>query len=59
MRYLATAKIFENMLQLNCFGLCFEGILNKNWLLSYRNNDISYRGSRYHYFYMRVAILTI
>ena len=41
MGYLAPSEIFENMLQLN-----FEGILTKKWLLSYRNNDISYRGAR-------------
>ena len=29
---LATGEIFENML-----------IINRKWLLSYRNNDISYR----------------
>ena len=43
MGYLAPGKLFENMLQLKRFGLYFEGILNKKWLLSYRNNDISYR----------------
>ena len=42
MGYLAPGEIFENMLQLKRFGLYFEGILNKKWLLSYRNNDISY-----------------
>ena len=46
MGYLASGKIFENMLQLNRFGFYFEGILNRKWLLSYRNNDISYRGAR-------------
>ena len=40
--YLATGEIFENM-QLKRFGLYFEGIVNRKWLLSYRNNDISYR----------------
>ena len=34
MLYLALGKIFENMLQ-------FERILNRKWLLSYRNSDIS------------------
>ena len=43
MRFLAPGEIFENMLQLKRFGLYFEGILNRNWLPSYRNNDISYR----------------
>ena len=43
---LATGEIFENMLQLKCFGLYFEGIMNRKWLLSYRNNDISYRDAR-------------
>ena len=40
MGYLATGEIFENMLQLKRFGLHFERIMNKKWLLSYRNNDI-------------------
>ena len=43
MGYLATGEIFENVLQLKRFGLYFEGIINGKWLLSYRNNDISYR----------------
>ena len=34
------------MLQLKCFGLYFKGILNRKWLLSHRNNDISYRDAR-------------
>ena len=46
MGYLATRDIFENMLQLKRFGLYFEGIMNRKWLLSYRNNDISYRNVR-------------
>ena len=46
MGYLATGEIFENMLQLKRFGLYFEGIINRKWLLSYRNNDISYRDAR-------------
>ena len=41
MGHLATGEIFENMLQLKRFGLYFEGILNRKWLLSYRNSDIS------------------
>ena len=45
MGYLATGEIFKNMLQLKHFGLYFEGI-NRKWLLSYRNNDISYRDAR-------------
>ena len=36
-------EIFENMLQLKRFGIYFKGILNRKRLLSYRNNDISYR----------------
>ena len=43
MRYLASGEIFEKMLHLKGFGLYFEGVMNKKWLLSYRNNDISYR----------------
>ena len=43
---LASSEIFENMLKLKRFGLYFEGIMNKKWLLSYRNNDISYRYAR-------------
>ena len=44
--YLATGEIFENVLHLKHFGLYFEGIMNRKWLLSYRNNDISYRDAR-------------
>ena len=43
MGYLATCASFENMLQLKRFGLYFEGIMNRKWLLSCKNNDISYR----------------
>ena len=43
MGYLATGEIFENMLQLSHFGLYFEAIMNRKYLLSYRNNYISYR----------------
>ena len=46
MGYLATGKIFENMLRLKRFGLYFEGIINRKWLLSYRTIDISYRDAR-------------
>ena len=46
MGHLARGEIFENMLQLKRFGLYFEGILNRKWLLSYRNCDISYRDAR-------------
>ena len=46
MGYLAPGEIFKNMLQLKRFGLYFERILNSKWLLSYRNNDISYRDDR-------------
>ena len=42
MGHLALGVIFENMLQLKRF----EGILNRKWLLSYRNIDISYKGAR-------------
>ena len=35
----APGKTFENLLQLKRFGLYFEGILSRKWLLSYRNND--------------------
>ena len=46
MGHLAHGEIFENMLQLKRFVLYFEGILNKKWLLSHRNNYISYRDAR-------------
>ena len=46
MGYLAYVEIFENMLQLKHFRLYFEGIMNRKLLLSYRNNDISYRDAR-------------
>ena len=46
MGHLAPGEIFENMLQLKRFVLCFEGILNKKWVLSHRNNYISYRDAR-------------
>ena len=39
---MAPSEILENILQLKSFGLYFEGIRNRKWLLSYRN-DISYR----------------
>ena len=39
--HLAPGEIFKNMLQLKRFGLYFEGILNRKWLLSYRNIVIS------------------
>ena len=41
MGYLAPGDIFGNMLQLKRFGF-----LNRKWLLSYRNNDSSYRDAR-------------
>ena len=44
MGYLATGEIFKNMLQLK--GLYFEGIINRNCLVSYRNNDISYKDGK-------------
>ena len=40
MGYLAPCEIFENMLQLKGFGLNLERIINRKWLLLYRNNDI-------------------
>ena len=46
MGYLASSEIFKNMLQLKRFVLYFEGIMNRKWLLSYRNNYISYRDPR-------------
>ena len=33
MGYLATSKIFENMLQLKRLGFYLSGILNRKWLL--------------------------
>ena len=41
MGYLATGEFFENMLQLKRFE-----IMNRKWLLSYRNDAISYRNAR-------------
>ena len=41
MWYLAPEEIFENMLHLKRFGLNFERILNRKWLLSNTNSDIS------------------
>ena len=46
MGYSATREIFENMLKLKQFGLYFEGIMNRKWLFSYSNNDISCRDAR-------------
>ena len=46
MGHLAPGEIFKNMLQLKRFGFYFKGILNRKWLLSYRNIDISYRDAR-------------
>ena len=46
MGYLAPVNIFENMLQLKRFGLYFERILNKKWILLYRNSAISYRDAK-------------
>ena len=43
---LANGEIFENMLKWKRFGLYFEVIMNRKWLLSYINNDISYRDAR-------------
>ena len=44
MGHLAPGEIFIE--QLKRFGLYFEGIWNRKWLLSYRNSDISYRDAR-------------
>ena len=44
--YLAPGEIFQNMLQLERFGLYFEGILNRKWLFSNRSSDISYRDAK-------------
>ena len=41
MWYLAPGEIFENILQLKRCGLNLERILNRKWLLSYRNGDIT------------------
>ena len=41
MVYLALKFFLKIMLQLRRFGLYFERILNKKWLLSYRYNDIN------------------
>ena len=46
MGHLAPGEIFKNILQFKRSGLYFEGILNRKWLLSYRNSDISYRDAR-------------
>ena len=46
MGYLNTGENFENMLQLKRFGLYFKRIMIRNRVLSYRNNDISYRDAR-------------
>ena len=43
MWYLSPGEIFDNMLQLKRFGINLERILNRKWLLSYRNGDITYR----------------
>ena len=42
MWYLVPGDIIEHMLQLERFGLNFERILIRKWLLSHRNGDISY-----------------
>ena len=46
MGHLALCEILKSMLQLKRFDSYFEGILNRKWLLSYRNSDISYRDAR-------------
>ena len=45
-RYIAHGEIFKNMLQLKRLCLYFERIVNNKRLISYRNNDISYRDAR-------------
>ena len=40
MGYIVPWEIFENMLQLKRFGLYFGEILNREWLLSHRNNQL-------------------
>ena len=35
--YLAPGEFFVNILQLKHFGIYFERILNRKWLLSYKN----------------------
>ena len=65
MGYFTPGEIFENMLQLKRFGLYFETILNMGsrfcnfWLLSYRNNDISYRHAPRENFEMIGAIWSV
>ena len=59
MGYLALGEIFEIMLQSKRFGLHFEGILNRKWLLSYRNNDISYRDAKRFGVMLREKILKL
>ena len=46
MAHLAPGEIFENMLQLKRFRLYFEGILNRKWLFSNSNSDISCRDAK-------------
>ena len=46
MGYLATVKIFENILQLEHFDLYLKKILTRKYLLSYKYSDISYRDAR-------------
>ena len=46
MGHLAPGSIFKNILLLKRFGLYFEGILNRKWLFSNRNSDISDRDAR-------------
>ena len=58
MGYLATGEIFENMLQLKRFGLYFEGIMNRKWQLSYRNNDIKSM-VKFHFLFRNKLILIL
>ena len=58
MGYLATGEIFENMLQLKRFGVYFEGIMNRKWLLSYRNNDIKSM-VKFHFLFRNKLILIL
>ena len=39
-------KFLKTCYKLKLFGVDFEGIMNRKWLLSNRNNDISYRDAR-------------
>ena len=38
---IALENFLGNILQLMCFSVYFDSILNEKWLFSYRHNDIS------------------